>query len=627
MTPEEVMREVRRIEITTRHLVRDIVAGEYSSAFRGRGVEFSEVREYQPGDDVRSIDWNVTARLGTTYVKRYLEERELTVLFIIDVSASGRFGTHLRTKRALGVEVCAVLALAAARNHDRVGAVWVSDRVERFVPPRRGRRHTLRIINDLLALEPAGTGTDLSAGLQFAESVLRRRSVIFVVSDFLATGYLSALDSLGRRHDVVALQLYDDRERELPNIGLVSLADPETGRWRLVDTANPDTRRRFHQTAEEFDRSLQQTVIERGGDLVRLETGRSYAEPLIAFFRRRELGKRFRTAGSRRSFRTVASLALLGFLGLAPWRRAEAQVSGQSFEVMVPSKPATVGDSVTISFRVRLDDRDLLFDTIPAPVGDMPEGVRVLSVDKLQRTPDRIFHGHARLAFYRPGRQPVPVFGLPFMRAVKGVQHATLPSDSAFVEIRPLLPAGNPPLKDIREIEHTARPPLLPWIFGLLVALGLLLFGWRRRRRKRSQTAATIEELISAPPVEQPSPYEVALAELSRIEQAGWARNSMVARHYESVVDALRDYLETAESVPARERTTAELLWALPPYLTEGGRRDRLRELLDEADLVKFARLEPSEARARAFLERSRTLLADWHAAARSTVEPSDAIR
>jgi hypothetical protein len=626
MTPEEVMREVRRIEITTRHLVRDIVAGEYSSAFRGRGVEFSEVREYQPGDDVRSIDWNVTARLGTTYVKRYLEERELTVLFVIDVSASGRFGTHLRTKRSLGVEVCAVLALAAARNHDRIGAVWVSDRVERFVPPRRGRRHTLRIINDLLALEPAGTGTDLSAGLQFAESVLRRRSVIFVVSDFLATGYLSALDSLCRRHDVVALQLYDERERELPNVGLVSLADPETGGWRLVDTANAETRRRFHQAAEEFDRSLQQTVLERGGDLVRLETGRSYAEPLIAFFRRRELGKRFRAAGSRRSFRTVASLALLGFLSLAPWRRSEAQVSGQSFEVMVPSKPATVGDSVTVEFRVRLDDRDLLFDTIPAPVGDMPEGVRVLSVDKLQRTPDRIFHGHARLAFYRPGRQPVPVFGLPFMRAVKGVQRATLPSDSALVEIRPVLPAGNPPLKDIREIEHTARPPLLPWLFAAVLALGALLLGWRRRRR-RPQTTAAIEELISVAPVEQPSPYEVALAEFSRIEQAGWARNGMVGRHYESVVDVLRDYLEAAESVPARERTTAELLWALPPYLTESGRRDRLRELLDEADLVKFARLEPSETRARGFLERSRTLVADWHAAARPTAEVSDAIR
>ena len=207
---------MRRIEITTRHLVRDIVAGEYSSAFRGRGVEFSEVREYQPGDDVRTIDWNVTARLGTAYVKRYLEERELTVLFLVDASASGQFGTRIRTKRTLGIEVCAVLALAAARNHDRVGAVWVTDRIERFVPPRRGRRHVLRIMNDLLSLEPTGKATDLAVALEFAESVLRRRSVVFVASDFLTTGYLPALESLSRRHDVVALQLYDERERELP---------------------------------------------------------------------------------------------------------------------------------------------------------------------------------------------------------------------------------------------------------------------------------------------------------------------------------------------------------------------------------------------------------------------------
>jgi uncharacterized protein (DUF58 family) len=292
MSPDDVMREVRRIEITTRHLVRDIVAGEYSSAFRGRGVEFSEVREYQPGDDVRAIDWNVTARLGSAYVKRYLEERELTVLFLVDVSASGRFGTRVRTKQALAVEVCAVLALAAARNHDRVGAVWVTDRVERFVPPRRGRRHVLRIINDLLAFEAEGTATDLAAALQFADSILRRRTVLFVVSDFLTSGYQPALERLAQRHDVIALQLYDPRERELPDIGLVALEDPESGRWRRVDTSRVEIRERFRVRATEFDRTLQRELRTCGADLVQLETGRSYAEPLIAFFRRRERGHR-----------------------------------------------------------------------------------------------------------------------------------------------------------------------------------------------------------------------------------------------------------------------------------------------------------------------------------------------
>jgi uncharacterized protein (DUF58 family) len=288
MSPDEVMREVRRLEITTRHLVRDIVAGEYSSAFRGRGVEFSEVREYQPGDDVRSIDWNVTARLGSAYVKRYLEERELTVLFVVDASASSRFGTRLRTKHSLAVEVCAVLALAAARNHDRIGAVWATDRVEHVVPPRRGRRHALRVINDLLAFEPEGKRTDLGEALRFVEPILRRHAVVFLVSDFLAAGYLPALERLAARHDVIALQVYDPRERHLPDLGLVSLYEPESGSWSWVDTGREKAREAFRRRGAEFDRRLQQDIRQSGADLVRLGTGQSYAEPLLAFFRRRE---------------------------------------------------------------------------------------------------------------------------------------------------------------------------------------------------------------------------------------------------------------------------------------------------------------------------------------------------
>jgi uncharacterized protein (DUF58 family) len=292
MTPDEVMREVRRLEITTRHLVRDIVAGEYSSAFRGRGVEFSEVREYQPGDDVRTIDWNVTARLGAAYVKRYLEERELTVLFVVDASASSRFGTRLRTKHALAVEVCAVLSLAAARNNDRIGAVLVTDRVERFVPPRRGRRHALRVISDLLSFVPEGNGTDLAGALRFIQPILRRHAVIFLVSDFLATGYLPDLERLAGHHDLIALQLYDPRERELPDLGLVSLYEPESGAWSWVDTGREEARDRFRRRGTEFDRQLQQDVRQRGAELIRLETGQSYAEPLLAFFRRRERAQR-----------------------------------------------------------------------------------------------------------------------------------------------------------------------------------------------------------------------------------------------------------------------------------------------------------------------------------------------
>jgi uncharacterized protein (DUF58 family) len=225
MSPEEVTREVRRLEITTRHLVRDIMAGEYSSAFRGRGVEFAEVREYQPGDDVRTIDWNVTARLGSAYVKRYLEERELTVLFVADQSASARFGSVRRTKSDLTTEVCAVLALAA---------------------------------------------------------------VIFLLSDFLGSGYESALGRLSRRHDLIAIQVVDPRERELPDVGLMTLWDAESGAWRVVDTSDRGLRERFRHRAAEFDARLERTLLESGADLLRLETGASYGEPLLAFFRRRE---------------------------------------------------------------------------------------------------------------------------------------------------------------------------------------------------------------------------------------------------------------------------------------------------------------------------------------------------
>jgi uncharacterized protein (DUF58 family) len=288
MTPEEVMRQVRRIEITTRHLVRDIVAGEYSSAFRGRGVEFAEVREYQPGDDVRTIDWNVTARLGSAYVKRYLEERELTVGFAVDFSASKRFGSRLRTKGDLATEVCAVLALAAMRNNDRVGAIFFTDQIERMIAARKGRRHVLRIISELLSFEPDGTGTNLTAALEYLESILRRRSVLFIVSDFMTTGYHAALGRLARKHDVVAIQLVDPRERELPNSGLLALRDPESHSWSYVDTGRALVRDEFSRRMAEFDLHLEGSVRERGADLVRLETDQSYAEPLLAFFRQRE---------------------------------------------------------------------------------------------------------------------------------------------------------------------------------------------------------------------------------------------------------------------------------------------------------------------------------------------------
>jgi hypothetical protein len=301
-----------------------------------------------------------------------------------------------------------------------------------------------------------------------------------------------------------------------------------------------------------------------------------------------------------------------------------AQVSGQSFQVTPEVTRATVGDSVTLVFRVRLDERDLLFDTVPQPLSAIPPGVRLLSVEKLERSPDRLFHGRARIAFYRPGRRAVPIFSLPFMRAVKGVQRATLASDSAFVEVIPLLPAGNPPLKDISELELSPRPSFTPLIAAALLAAGLLAAHLRRRKRRSSLRAPAVAA-PEVPPV-VPSPYTIALEQLNRIEREGWPARGEVARHYEATVDTLRGYLESAEDLPARERTTGELLWSLPPHLSGDGLRDRAGELLDEADLVKFARYRPSPPEAAQFLEQCRSLLEEWHVA-RATGEVADALR
>ncbi len=315
------------------------------------------------------------------------------------------------------------------------------------------------------------------------------------------------------------------------------------------------------------------------------------------------------------------SLSLISSLLTRP---AQAQVSNQSFEVTSGTIHPTVGDTVILSFRVRLDERDLLFDTVPRPIGAVPQGVRILAVEKLHRTPDRIFHGQARLAFYRPGHQPVPVFGLPFMRAVKGVQRATLASDSAFVDIVPLLPAGNPSLKDIAGLERTPGPTVWPFVAGFIVLGGLIAL--YRRRRKAVAGAAKVEVDLPPPPEQTaPSPYDIAVRQLQRIARENWPGQGFPARHYAAVTDTLRDYLEAAEEVPARERTSAEVLWSLPPHLAEADLRQRLQQILDEADRVKFARLRPEPTLARDFLRRSRALLEDWHQC--RPTELSDAIR
>lgn len=286
--PADVERQVKRIELSTRELVRDLVAGDYASTFRGRGVEFAEVREYLPGDDIRTIDWNVTARLGTPYVKRFREERQLTLLLLLDLSASESFGSAGRTKRELAAEVAAVLALAATRHRDRVGAAFFTDRVEWFSPPRSGRRQALQIVRQALSYRPEGRGTDLLGTLDFLDPLLRRRSAVVLLSDFLDQSQWSGLDRLAHRHDVMAVQLADPRERELPDVGLVSLWDPESDDWLLLDAEAPGVRDSFRARRKAFDDALAGSCTRLGVDLLPLDTDQPYGERLAAFFSRRE---------------------------------------------------------------------------------------------------------------------------------------------------------------------------------------------------------------------------------------------------------------------------------------------------------------------------------------------------
>ncbi len=288
MLTREQLKAVRKIQIRTSHLVTDLFAGQYHSVFKGRGMEFAEVRLYQPGDEVRTIDWNVTARTGIPHVKRYSEERELTVMLLVDASASTTFGSVRQTKSALAAELGALLAFSAITNNDKVGLLIFTDRIELALPPRKGTRHVLRVIREVLSITPAGQGTDIPAALEHLNRVTKRRAVVFVVSDFLDPRCRQALRLASRRHDVIAVVLDDPREMELPDVGLVELEEAETGERYVVDTGNPRVRSAFAAQAAtvrtERDRMLRSADV----DAVMVRTDRPYTEALLRFFRMRE---------------------------------------------------------------------------------------------------------------------------------------------------------------------------------------------------------------------------------------------------------------------------------------------------------------------------------------------------
>ena len=290
MSTSALLKKVRKIEIKTKGLSNHIFAGEYHTAFKGKGMAFSEVREYQPGDDVRSIDWNVTARYNAPFVKVFEEEREMTVMLMIDVSASGNFGTQEQFKRELATELAAILAFSAINNNDKVGVIFFTDKVEQFIPPKKGKSHILRIIREVLAFEPTGKGTDIASALEYFSAVIKKRSICFILSDFMSKEFDMPLKIASKKHDLVALRIHDTREDTLPNVGLVPMQDAETEQMLYVDTSSKKVRDNFAKNRANATEKLRKLFPASGVDLIDITTGTDYVKPLINFFKTR--GKR-----------------------------------------------------------------------------------------------------------------------------------------------------------------------------------------------------------------------------------------------------------------------------------------------------------------------------------------------
>jgi uncharacterized protein (DUF58 family) len=293
MIPKEILKKVKQIQIRSSRLVNDVLAGEYVSVFKGRGMEFDEVREYQAGDDIRTIDWNVTARLGHPYIKRYTEERELTIMFLVDLSFSGEFGSMKQFKNEIATEICAVLAFSAVRNNDKVGLILFTDKIEKFVPPKKGKTHVLRVIREVLYFKPENKGTDISIALEYLLKVTKRKTVCFLLSDFITEGFERALRIANKRHDMVAVSITDPRELEIPNVGFVELEDAETGEITLIDTSDRKMMERFNRFNVKNMEERAKLFRGMGVDLVDVRTDSSYVEPIMRFFRAREKRLRF----------------------------------------------------------------------------------------------------------------------------------------------------------------------------------------------------------------------------------------------------------------------------------------------------------------------------------------------
>ncbi|MDP2906294.1 MAG: DUF58 domain-containing protein [Candidatus Omnitrophota bacterium] len=292
MIPKDILKQIRRIQITTSRMVTDVFAGQYHSVFKGKGMEFYEVRQYQPGDEIRSIDWNVTARTGQPFVKKFIEERELTVMLLLDMSASSYFGTAQQLKMQLAAQLCSVLAFSAIKNNDKVGFIAFTDRIEKFIPPRKGLRHVLRVIREALYFKPQGTGTDIAGALDYLNRLTTRRTVTFIISDFFAPDFKKKLTVANKRHDIVAVTVTDPCELELPDAGLVKLFDPEKGRDFILDTSDRNLRLEYARRSQARIKQRNSLFASARVDTIDVRTDIPYSRSLLKFFRSRERRRR-----------------------------------------------------------------------------------------------------------------------------------------------------------------------------------------------------------------------------------------------------------------------------------------------------------------------------------------------
>jgi uncharacterized protein (DUF58 family) len=288
MLTKELLKQVRRIEIRTKGLVNHLFSGEYHSVFKGRGMEFSEVRDYQYGDDIRNIDWNVTARFGHPYIKVFEEERELTVILMVDISGSLMFGSVSKTKQLIAAELTAILAFSALKNNDKVGLILFTDKIEKFVPPRKGNKHVLRIIREVLSFEPEGNSTDIKSALEYMNNAIKKRSIVFLISDFIDDGYEKILRVVGKKNDLIGVVLDDRRESEIPPIGLIKLRDAESGSERWIDTSSTKVREKMQLAREKVIRKREAMFLSARLDKIYVRTGEDYIKPLVQFFKMRE---------------------------------------------------------------------------------------------------------------------------------------------------------------------------------------------------------------------------------------------------------------------------------------------------------------------------------------------------